>query len=448
MYVICVCNILSLFKLNTKNIDPDLEQSALKVYNLYTKNTDPDLVRSTAWEKDKLYYKCYPVSTREWNNSIYPFNKNTLALIPQATISTLKLIKGYFHTYNLTIESKLRKTRLLPRLRRLSSHKIYVSNGEFKHTNDKVIVTLYTYNRQKFNYLSLLDERYLSLRKLNNKLNKRLYLIKSQGLKYLKQANRDKYDIIKILNVFFFNNAKNTAYTESFYVYDYYTKFYLNWVKKSLKKINFYLYSKQLLYLNESLYKYTYLQVLKIYLEKIYNKKVEFNLINLKYHYLNSDILSESITLKITRNRRKLLNYLNKLIWKVNVYKTDKNVYKAEINKLNLIKTIDDPVENLLNNKPRSDREDSKKVVLDEIKYKRLGGVRLEASGRLTKRYTASRSATRLRYKGNLINTDSSYKGLSTVLLKGNLKSNIQYSELKSKTRIGSFGVKTWVSGN
>lgn len=341
---------------------------------------------------------------------------------------------------------------MLRRLRRLSSHKIYVSNGEFKHTNDKVIITLYTYNRQKFNYLTLLDERYLSLQKLNNILNSRLYLIKSQGLKYLKKANRGKYDIIKILNVFFFNKAKNkeiTAYTESFYQNDYFIKFYKNWVKKSLQKINFYLYYKQLLYINESLYKYTYLQVLKIYLEKIYNKKVEFNLINLKYHYLNSDILSESITLKITRNRRKLLNYLNKLIWKVNIYKTDKNIYsKAEIDKLNIIKTIDDPVENLLNKKHRPDREDYKKAVLDEIKYKRLGGIRLEASGRLTKRYTASRSVTRLRYKGNLINTDSSYKGLSTVLLKGNLKSNIQYSKLKSKTRIGSFGIKSWVSGN
>ena len=419
------------------------------MFKLDTKKTDPE---QAGWGKDEYYYKDYPVSTREWNNSIYQFNNNTLALIPQATISTLKLIKGYFHTYNSTIESKLRKTRLLPRLRRLSSHKIYVSNGEFKHTNDKVIITLYTYNRQKFNYLSLLSEKYLSLQKLNNELNTRLYLIKSRGLKYLKKANRGKYDIIKILNGFFFNKAKNkeiTTYDESFCVNDYYIKFYINWVKKSLQKINFYLYYKQLLYLNESLYEYTYLQVLKIYLEKIYNKKVEFNLINLKYHYLNSDILSESITLKITRNRRKLLNYLNKLIWKVNIYKTDKNVYyKAEINELNIKKSIDDPIENLLNNKPRPDREDSKKVVLNEIKYKRLGGIRLEASGRLTKRYTASRSVTRLRYKGNLINTDSSYKGLSTVLLKGNLKSNIQYSKLKSKTRIGSFGVKTWVSGN
>ena len=35
----------------------------------------------------------------------------------------------------------------------LSSYRIFLSNGEFKHTNDKVIITLYLYNRQKYNYL-------------------------------------------------------------------------------------------------------------------------------------------------------------------------------------------------------------------------------------------------------------------------------------------------------
>src|SRR5947209_8361195 len=75
-------------------------------------------------------------------------------------------------------------------------------------------------------------------------------------------------------------------------------------------------------------------------------------------------------------------------------------------------------------------------------KYKHVTGFRLETSGRLTRRYTASRSVSKLRYKGNLLNIDSSYRGLSSVLLKGNLKSNLQHTKLKSKTRIGSFGIK------
>jgi hypothetical protein len=80
------------------------------------------------------------------------FNKNTLNLIPQVTVLAIKLIKSYFNLYNYKLERKIRSSRLLLRLRRLSSHKIYVSNGEFKHTNNKVIITLYLFNRQKFNY--------------------------------------------------------------------------------------------------------------------------------------------------------------------------------------------------------------------------------------------------------------------------------------------------------
>jgi hypothetical protein len=76
-------------------------------------------------------------------------------MIPQANSLATKLIKSYFNLYNLKLERKIRSSKLLGRLRKLSSSKIYVSNGEFKHTNNKVIITLYLFNRQKFN----LDEK-------------------------------------------------------------------------------------------------------------------------------------------------------------------------------------------------------------------------------------------------------------------------------------------------
>jgi hypothetical protein len=164
---------------------------------------------------------------------------------------------------------------------------------------------------------------------------------------------------------------------------------------------------------------------LKKYLEKIYNKNVEFNLINIRRFYLNSDILSEAIILKIKKNRRKLLRFLNNLKKKIKI-RNKKNLYKLTSNKLNT-----DQNKNLL-----------EKMILNNIKYKHVTGFRLETSGRLTRRFTASRSVSKLRYKGNLLNIDSSYKGLSSVLLRGNLKSNVQHTKLKSKTRIGSFGIK------
>ena len=420
----------------------------LNLFKLNTRKANVKKVVNMAQDKD--YYKDYPVSTREWNNSIYAFNKNTLALIPLATISAICLIKGYLILYNSKVERNLRRKRLLQSFRRLSGHKTYVGNGEFKHTNNKVIITLYTYNRQKFNYLSVLKKRYLALfyknKKIRKILKKRFYLIKYKGLKYLEQANKDKHTLIKRWNKFKIKNRIFRVKSKSFYLNEYLTKFYKIWVKKSLKRIKFYLYHKQLLYINESKYNYTYLQDLKNLTQKIYNKKVEFNLINIKYHYLNSDILSESLTLKITINRRKMLKYFRRLIRKIKTHKTHKEVsYEPNLNRINLINIIDDPIESIFESKSRPD---IKAVVLDEIKYKRLAGVRLEAKGRLTRRYTASRSVRKIRYKGNLVNVDSSYKGLSTVILKGNLRSNLQYTKLNSKTRIGSFGIKGSISGS
>ena len=71
-----------------------------------------------------------------------------------------------------------------------------------------------------------------------------------------------------------------------------------------------------------------------------------------------------------------------------------------------------------------------------------MSGVRVEAAGRLTRRNTADRSLFKLRYKGNIKNMDSSYKGLPSVLLRGHARSNLQYTNSKSKIRIGSFGLK------
>jgi hypothetical protein len=85
--------------------------------------------------------------------------------------------------------------------------------------------------------------------------------------------------------------------------------------------------------------------------------------------------------------------------------------------------------------------------VLNSLKYKSIGGVRLEAKGRLTRRFTASRSVFKIKWKGSLKNLDSSYRGLSSVILRGYIKSNVQYSIINSKTRNGAFGLKGWISG-
>ena len=432
---------------------------------------------------EKIFSKNFPPSVREWNNSIYVYNKNALNLIPVTIALSIKLIKSYFNLYNYKLERIIRKTRLLRRFKRISSHKFYVSNGEFKHTNNKVIITLYIFNRQKQNYKLKIEKRYKRVfRRFRFKLKRKFKLIKYKGLNYLKKAQKKRYILIKTLNVrpALKKKIRIIKLNKNFYSTGYITKFYKKIVKKSLRKLKIYLYYKQLLFINKSKFNFSYLQNLKYNLEKLYNKNVEFSLVNLKYFYLNSDILSESITLKIKKNRKKLVKKLKVLIRKVKIRDKKKFLNKPhftqkplDLNKLLFkpmclkeLKTI--PLKKteasdgiILHEdklyKRNENREialkkkiylNNRKVALAYINYKYVTGVRVEAAGRLTRRYTASRAISKLRYKGNLININSSLNGLSSVMLRGNLRSNLQYSKLKSKTRIGSFGIKGWVSGN
>jgi hypothetical protein len=181
-------------------------------------------------------------------------------------------------------------------------------------------------------------------------------------------------------------------------------------------------------FINKSKFTYNYLQYLKQQLSLIYNKRVEFNFINLKRFYLNSDIMSEFLTKKIRFKRKKASPYLNKVKNKIKVRRVKHLLDDNKVNKLG--KKI-----NLTHTK-------LSRFIINNLKYRNVTGFRVEARGRLTKRYTASRTVLRTEYKGNLLNMDSSLKGLSSVLLKGNLKSNIQYTQLASKSRIGSFGIR------
>ena len=395
----------------------------LNLFKLYNNNK----IEKKKINFQEKHNKHYPSAIREWNNSIYAFNKNAINLIPQVTELATKLIKSYFNLYNLKLERKIRSSRLLGRLRKLSSNKIYVSNGEFKHTSNKVIITLYLFNRQKFNFDRKIKKSLYKAWSNQDIFYRRWLLLEAKALQSIKKWNNKKLVLIRIMESY----SKSKQILDNKVLSKYIILFYKKLLKKSLDKYFLHKYYQQLVFINKSKFNYNYLQYLKKYLEKIYNKNVEFNLVNLRRFYLNSDILLESITLKIRKNRRKLLKYLNTLKRKVKIRNKKNLYYKPILNKLNNV-----------------NKKYLEGVILRDIKYKHVTGFRLETSGRLTRRYTASRSISKLRYKGNLLNIDSSYRGLSSVLLKGNLKSNLQYTKLKSKTRIGSFGIKGWISSN
>nr|YP_010560320.1 ribosomal protein S5 [Aspergillus alliaceus]UYW35408.1 ribosomal protein S5 [Aspergillus alliaceus] len=377
-------------------------------------------------------------AVRDWKNSIYVYNKNTLSLIPVASRLVMKLIRGYFNSYNLNIESKLRKEKLRRRLRKLSTNKIFISDGEFKHTNDNVNITLYVYNRQKLNYLLKLKKRYINLFK-KAKFIRKLNLIRNVGLNILNKQQEKS----KILT--------NVLPNYSSKVYRVQNLYYRNFLKKSLKRLKYYMYYKQLLYINKAKFENSYLQGLINLVRKIYKKNVEFNIINLKYFYYNSDIFTQPLVLKL-RKKRKLLRYLKALVRKAKIKDIKLNERSKYFFQLENIFKLNnfDTTNNLLNKLIEQNKTSSKylkKVVLNDIKFKRVSGVRIEAAGRLTRRYTASRSQHKIRYSGNLINAYSSIKGYPSAVIRGNYKPNIQYTKLNSKSRIGSFGVKGWVSG-
>ena len=304
------------------------------------------------------------------------------------------------------------------------------------------------------------------------------------------------------------NKQKEKIYS----LYEYFkANYFLLFIRKSLRKellaLNY--YTKFII----NHYKFgKFLPGLKLLISNIYSKKVELNLVNLKYSHLNSDIYTESIASKL----KKKVSLLKVLRRSSNLARTPYKFFSvnntANINNLQSLNTFksvslatdlnikdnvngNDKVDVILNklypnslaqsfnlksfinlaseNNLKNRGENFENVngittemlnqrkagvvaknvkVLNQIRYKWVTGVRLEAAGRLTRRYTASRSVFKFRYKGNLKNIDYSLKtdisknNISTIMLRNYIQPNLQYSFAKSKRRIGAFGIKGWIN--
>jgi hypothetical protein len=210
----------------------------------------------------------------------------------------------------------------------------------------------------------------------------------------------------------------------------------------------------------------------------IYDKEVEFNIVNLKKMHLNSDIYTQAVSSKLKNRDNKLYRVLKKSLLKIKlpvIKKVDEILKKTNreeffINRirnntintmfsskgkkiylndrlghllLNFFPSIDNLVINVKKRSSELKRNVSlENYILKTLKHLNLRGIRVEAKGRLTRRFTASRSVFKMRCKGGLKNVDSSFRGLSTIMLRGIVKSNVQYSIINSHNRNGAFGVK------
>lgn len=424
---------------------------------------------------------------RNWKNSFYTFNKNTLIFIPEITKYSYKLIKGYF---NFTLLKKFRNN--LKSLKN-SSNKIFLSEGEYKHTNDYVNITIFLYNRKFKNYTNL--NKFFNTKKQKIKYTKIFYLIKKTGNKYKnKYIKLQKFILFNLYNNFNDLNFKNLKNIRNFPAETPGGQqgfganlYYKDYIKLCLKIFILHLYLLQLIYINNSKFKYLFISKLINLLKILYNKNIKLNFINLKYFYLNSEILMQVLDFKLRNKRQNYLKYIKIILKKTKIKKkffpgrepsreselparvkiNSKYKFSLKLKNLNPylltaqnkggIKNITDLYLNELFKQkslpqtpiiayPDKDKN-LKKIILTNIQLKKISGIRLKAKGRLTRRHTASRSLSVMKTKGSLTNINS-YYGYSSSTLLGYQKSNLDYTKLNSKTTGGSFGVKGWISAS
>jgi hypothetical protein len=458
--------------------------------SIFTKktNTNYKLVPFKSLEGDLGRFKYLPAVSKEWKNSIYSFNSNNAKNLPVYALNINSLIKGYFGLY---FNSKFLKHKYISvRNKRKSLNKIFVSKAEIKHTNNKALITLYVYNRERISLLKKVQ----NLKHIFFKRN-----VKSLAKKWLKFISLLRFEGLSFLSDNIKNNLmlllKYKAQNHSKYLNKSYYKRNLRFSKRIKKIFSLVKRLRLKLSLNKNKFEERFLNKLSQLLEKYYGKKIEFNIVNLKNMAYNSDIFTEILTLKVKKERSKPMDRINALLSKVviskanliervkegkevknnlieNKYKNtninliinkenDLGVYaqsfKDNLNKLlyniyykNIIENSDLNFKFHESNSSSLNKAYTKKlhdIIFENIKYKVMGGARLIVKGRLTKRYRADRSVYKVKWKGGLKNVDSSFKGLSTVMFRGYLDSNVEKSKSNSKRRIGSFGVRTWFSG-
>jgi hypothetical protein len=226
-------------------------------------------------------------------------------------------------------------------------------------------------------------------------------------------------------------------------------------IRKILKGIYIMKWYKKNIYYSR--YKFNLRNILSVksVLNKLYNNKIEINVINLKYLHLDGNILALTVARKLKHRKRRVLKairmalrlskkpYINKFFSNLlNINNLD-NIFIKKDSNLFISNSI--PLNKDLISKPSSYKS---RILFFYLKHKIISGMKLQGTGRLTKRLTASRSISKYMSKGSLKNRMSSYNGLSTVVLRGYVKSNLQYVNINSYNRIGAYGIKSWISSH
>nr|YP_010556897.1 ribosomal protein S3 [Cordyceps blackwelliae]UYS92279.1 ribosomal protein S3 [Cordyceps blackwelliae] len=421
--------------------------------------------------------KYLPSFSKEWKDTIYSYNQNTIKNIPSHHLNIHKIIQSYFNLFfstssNVLLQRGTKKNNENKRFiypakyinmkrRRNLLRKIYISNPDIKYTNNKAIITLFTLNRER-NYLlkkyiktnkkiqSYLMQRYLFLYK-NNIMNLYNVLLSMSNASHKSLCaaslqHKNKFIQYKLKSLSKFLLLKNL----------YLKKVLSRIIKTFIKKHLIFLRKYELLYsLNQLKFnKLTLLNKLSLLLNKVLGKKIEYNIINLKSITFNSDLFTQALTLKF--QKRKSFNYrknILSILGRVNFPKVRKfadckaaqsyilNKYKD--GKILSYLSFNNPLDGFINKIHSMDtNKNIHKTIFNSIQYKNIEGIRIETNGRLTKRYRADRAINYKKWKGGLQKTS-----LHSTLFRGNVNPNVSYSVANNTRRVGSFAIKGWISG-
>jgi len=376
----------------------------------------------------------YPSSSKEWFSSVYSYNKSYIKSI----ISYGTVLNNLLNSYCNMLQDK--KKILFKRRRhnktRYSANKIYASRAELNHTNTKLLITLYTYNKEKvsierslrkivtlvrfkkafFDGIAVFTPNYKN--RIVHTLKNNFFIFRRWNMVFFKKIdNLFKYSFILNLKKIYVNLYKIRTYN-------------IRLLKKLFKLQKTLFNSTKLINFNKSKFNILNLHLRSLGLislvAKLYNKKVVINLVELKSIHLNTDVYSAAVALKLRDRKNNVVTILRKAVLQM-----------VKIPDLHTLITFDDNIEAM-----------NKNNILNSIKQQVVSGVRFEASGRLTRRLTAMRAVFKYRYAGSLKNIRSSFNSKPSTMLRGYLKSNSQYTIINSKTRNGTFGLKGWVSSH
>lgn len=392
--------------------------------NISNITADKNLNNISKSERNLYSNIIYYPSSKEWYNSVYSFNKSYIKSLPSYDLILNKLITSFSNMVQDKIKVTFKRRR--SNWSRYSANKVYNSRAELKHTNNSITITSYLFNKKKLSIekwmsdiLSLVTVKRPSKTRAfsGNLLNKLSYLLRKKFFSF------QKYEMS------FFKPMDNLSQNDALDTLRLNTTNMRN-TKKVLTSLNTLLNVRDLVTFDKFKFSNPFFNSknlgLSSLIEKLYNKKIYMNFTNQKAIRLNSDIIARAIALKLRDRKKKAVSVLRKAI-----------VQMVKIPTLHTFITFDDTIEKM-----------NKNNIVKTIKQQVVSGVRFEASGRLTRRLTAMRAVFKYAYAGSLKYIRSAFNGKPSTMLRGFAKSNAQYTLINSKTRNGTFGLKTWVSSH